>query len=63
MSNQDNINQIENAATTAIAAVSKTPFMTAFKITMGIAIAHLVIGLLFIGGCAAIGTTAILLVK
>lgn len=41
----------------AIAVASKTPFWTAFKVTMGVAAAQLVITILFfsllIGGCVA----------
>lgn len=38
---QQTTNNIQNNATAAIAAVSNTPFKTAFKITMGIALAQL----------------------
>ena len=34
-------NDLQNAAITAIAAASKTPFRTAFKISMGIALAQI----------------------
>lgn len=57
MNNDNNITDtLQTAATTAVAAVSKTPFRTAFSITMGIAAAHLLVGFLVLGGCAvAIG--------
>lgn len=38
---QSTNNNIQNTATAAIAAASNTPFRTAFKITMGIALAQL----------------------
>lgn len=43
--------QIQDAATTALAAASKTPFMTAFKITLGIGMARFV---MFVGAVAVI---------
>lgn len=35
------INNVESAAVSAIAAASKTPFKTSFKITLGIGLGHL----------------------
>ena len=57
-------NDIQGAATAAIAAASNTPFKTAFKITLGLALGQLVVALLFMGGCSAIiGTTVYMVVK
>lgn len=39
--NQETTNTLQNATTTVLAATSKTPFWTAFKITMGIGLAQL----------------------
>lgn len=48
-----NNNQVdlETPAISALAAASKTPFMTAFKVTVGIGLARL---LMFVGVLAAI---------
>lgn len=42
----NNTNELENMAISAISAASKTPFRTAFKITVGIGMAH---ALVFVG--------------
>lgn len=65
MNNQTNTstNALAETATAAIAATTKSPFMTAFKITIGIGLAHVALGLLFMSGCATIGTVAYLVVK
>lgn len=39
MQNNNN-NNLENTAISALAAASKTPFLTAFKVTLGIGLAH-----------------------
>ena len=56
-----------NAAVTAgiaaIAAASNTPFWTAFKITIGIGLASVLMGLLSIAGCAASVGAVIYLVR
>lgn len=50
-----------NAAVTAIAVASKTPFKTAFKVTMGIALAQLAVGgLVILGIAVTIGTITFL---
>lgn len=61
--NQNQGNELENMAVSAIAAASKTPFKTAFKITFGIAVANVLIGLLFMAGCATIATVSYMVVK
>jgi len=48
---QDIQNTVETTAISGLAAASKTPFQTAFKITLGIGLARL---LLFTGGVAVI---------
>lgn len=54
-------NAATNAAVAAVAAASQTPFKTAFKITLGIAAAQLVVlGCFILGGIAVIGTIALL---
>jgi len=40
---------IQNIGVTALAASSKTPFWTAFKITVGIGLAHLFMFVLVVG--------------
>lgn len=57
--NNDIGNQLEMGAVKALAAASKTPFLTAFKVTMGIAIAQLLTMILFFGGLAALGLTVL----
>lgn len=47
--NNRNDNGLETAAIAALAATTKTPFKTAFKITVGIALAQMAIGLAFLG--------------
>jgi hypothetical protein len=61
MSNVNN-NQVdlETPAISALAAASKTPFMTAFKVTMGIGLARLA---LFVGGLTALATLVVLVSK
>lgn len=56
-------NETQNEAVSAIASATKSPFKTAFKITFGIAVAHLVIGLLFLGGCATVVVLSAYLAK
>jgi hypothetical protein len=46
--------QAATAATAAIAAASKTPFKTAFSITMGIGLAQLATVILFFGSIAVV---------
>jgi hypothetical protein len=38
----------------AVAAASATPFKTAFKVTMGIAVAQLLVLAMFLGGLATV---------
>jgi hypothetical protein len=47
--------QATTAATVALAAASKIPFKTAFKITIGIGLAQLALVVMFFGSLAAIG--------
>lgn len=47
----------------AVAAASQTPFKTAFKITMGVALAQLTIAFLFFGGLLFAGTITVLLYR
>jgi hypothetical protein len=56
MNNQNN--DLENTVVSTIAAASKTPFWTAFKVTLGIGLAHALMFILVIGACGA--TLAIL---
>jgi len=49
---------LETPAISALAAASKTPFMTAFKVTLGIGIARF---LLFVGVVAVIVAAGLLL--
>lgn len=49
--NQQTENAVETTAISALAAASKTPFKTAFKVTVGIGLARLA---LFVLGVAAI---------
>lgn len=64
MRNQNNqANELVTAGTAAVAAASKTPFMTAFKITLGISAAQLVVLGLFVLGAGATATVAYLLLK
>jgi hypothetical protein len=58
-----NSNDLESSAVKAIAAASKTPFRTAFKITFGIALAQLTIAALVFGGLIFIGTIVLLLAR
>ncbi len=60
MNNVNNNNQIdlETPAISALAAVSKTPFKTAFKVTMGIGLARLALFSMFLTAA----TTAILVI-
>lgn len=54
--------QAQNAATAAIAAASTTPFKTAFKITMGIALAQLAtLALVITGFALLIGVAAVII--
>lgn len=67
MRNDNNNNSALQAVATAgiatIAAASKTPFLTAFKITIGIGLASALMSLLTIAGCAASFGAVIYLVK
>lgn len=51
----NNSNALETAATTSIAAASKTPFMTALKITLGIGLGNL---MMFAGVLLVLGSFA-----
>lgn len=61
--NDSNSNTLVTAGIATIAAASKTPFLTAFKITIGIGLASALMSLLTIAGCAASVGTVIYLVK
>jgi len=50
-SNNAQSTQLQDAATSAFAAASKTPFLTAFKVTLGIGLARFV---MFVGVVATI---------
>jgi len=50
-------NEVQDTAVSVLAASSKTPFSTAFKVTLGIGAARL---LLFVGGVSAIATAVII---
>lgn len=56
MRNSNTENDVEITAIKALAVASKTPFKTAFKATLGVAAAQLVITVVFFGGLAAVGT-------
>lgn len=56
MNNTNRQVDLETPAISALAAASKTPFQTAFKVTLGIGLARL---LMFVVGLAAV-TAAIL---
>lgn len=56
---QDTTNSIETAGIAALSAASKSPFKTAFLITLGLSLARLVMFLLVLTAI----TTAIILVK
>lgn len=43
--NQSESNKIQDTAVSALAAASKTPFLTAFKVTLGIGAARVVLAL------------------
>lgn len=62
-SQRQQTNNLQNAATAAIAAASGTPFWTAFKITLGIGLAQLVGAMIFLGGFIALVSCAYFLVK
>ena len=58
MNNNQNIqNEIETAGISALAAASKTPFKTAFSVTLGIGLARFI---MFAGGVAMITLSAII---
>lgn len=61
--NQQRNNDIELNAVKAIASASQTPFKTAFKVTMGIAVAQLAITAIFFGALIVIGTSIYLLAR
>lgn len=52
--NNSGTDDLVKAGIAAVAASSKTPFRTAFKVALGIAAAQLVVGLLFLGAIGAI---------
>lgn len=60
MSNTNRQVDLETPAISALAAASKTPFMTAFKVTIGIGLARLV---MFIGVVATITVAVAVLTK
>jgi len=57
---QQQQNDVEMTAVKALAAASKTPFLTAFKVTLGIAAAQLVVLACF-GVAACIGISGLYL--
>lgn len=52
--NNNNNGDLQGVAVAAIAAASSTPFWTSFKITMGVAAAHLLSLGLFVVGVATV---------
>jgi len=50
--NTGSVHSLQDTAVSAVAAVSKTPFKTAFLLTMGIGLAHVVN---FLIGAAGLG--------
>lgn len=60
---QDFRDEVELTAIKAFAATTKTPFMTAFKATLGVAVAQLVISLVVFGSLAAAGTLIYFVVR
>ncbi len=56
----DNMSKAETATTMIVAAASKTPFKTAFLITLGIGLGHLA---LFLIGMAALAVLVVTVVK
>lgn len=61
--NQNQENNVEQAAVAAIASASATPFRTAFKITIGIALAQLMMLAIVVGGLATVGTIIYAILK
>jgi threonine/homoserine/homoserine lactone efflux protein len=57
MEHNNNNNEIQDAAVSALAAASKTPFKTAFKVTLGIGLARATLFLVVVSGLAAIMLT------
>lgn len=53
---------VQTAAVSALAAASKTPFKTAFKVTAGIMAAQLLGAILFFGGGILIITAIVFLI-
>lgn len=61
MNSQNNLgNEIETTAVSALAAASKTPFKTAFLVTLGIGLGRL---LLFTSGLAVLGLVIVIVSK
>lgn len=50
---QNDNNNVEETAIKAVAAASKTPFWTAFKVTLGVALAQFVVLIIFLAGLFA----------
>lgn len=55
----NNRSAVESSAISALAAASKTPFSTAFKVTLGIGIARLAL----FAGFAVVVVSAILMIR
>ncbi len=60
---QHNQNQITQAAVASIAAASETPFKTAFKIYLGMALASVATFFIVISGFAVLGVIGAWLLK
>ena len=54
MNNSQRMQNTEDAAVSVLAAASKTPFWTAFKITLGIGIARLVMVVAFLASVSGL---------
>ena len=50
----NNENELEMTAIKAVAAASKTPFLTAFKVSMGVAAAQLLVAAIVLGSFLAL---------
>lgn len=62
MENNNN-NGLQDTAVSVLAAASKTPFRTAFKVTLGIGIARLALFFTFATGVVALAVIGKLLTK
>ncbi len=63
MKNRNLHEEAQLSATRALAAASSTPFWTAFKITLGIGLAQLMMAALFFGSLALIAVLLYVFVR